>query len=263
MALGEFGVDTFMNLDTRPAIQILSEAWDKSVVDTQLALSDKYGYAGFYEIQQELSSAGYEFYELKDAGGGGTYRGFINSNSYNGTLPAPEFSTSSNASQTVTVKPNVAYNTTVNSQTGKVDVTPVQAASGSTFENFKMFAGAVSQGICAAGWGIQLGKLIDSALYNANPDYWDSIGMSSLNPETWNSITAGDDSFAAKLFNVVFGLDPNTGKAQMFVDQNALAYLTAYMNSNGMFNPSVYNIDDATKTAIGYHNTYSLPLSAV
>lgn len=96
----------------------------------------------------------------------------------------------------------------------------------------------VAQAIGCASTGIWLGKQIDGALYNANPDYWDSIGMSSLNPETWNSITNGDDSFGAGLFNMIFGLDPSTGNTQAYMDENALAYMAMVLNSQGWFSAS-------------------------
>lgn len=90
--------------------------------------------------------------------------------------------------------------------------------------------------VSAAGLGITLGKTIDAALYNANPDFWDNIGMSSLNPETWNSITADyPDGFLKKAFNTIFGLNSNTGETQMYLDQDAVAYLAQYMQQNGVF----------------------------
>lgn len=98
----------------------------------------------------------------------------------------------------------------------------------------------VSAGVAAAGLGIKLGKAIDSALYNANPNFWDNAGLSSLNPETWNSITVdmsdtGWEGTAKRAFNAIFGLDPNTGKQQMYIDQNAAAYLAMYMQEQGVF----------------------------
>lgn len=98
----------------------------------------------------------------------------------------------------------------------------------------------VSAGVLAAGLGIKLGKAIDSALYNANPDFWDNHGMASLNPETWNSITAdmsdsGWQGTLKRAFNAIYGLDPSTGKSQMYVDADAAAYMAMYMDQNGVF----------------------------
>lgn len=85
------------------------------------------------------------------------------------------------------------------------------------------------------GAGITLGKTFDGALYNLNPDFFNSIGMSSLNPETWNAITAGNDSLGASVLNVLFGFDEN-GNGQAYIDENALAYFASWMNQAGVFN---------------------------
>lgn len=98
----------------------------------------------------------------------------------------------------------------------------------------------VSAGVAAVGLGIKLGKAIDSTLYNLNPDFWDNHGMSSLNPETWNSITAdmsdsGWEGTLKRAFNAIYGLNPNTGESQMYLDADAAAYLAMYMDSKGVF----------------------------
>lgn len=104
--------------------------------------------------------------------------------------------------------------------------------------------GEVVPAICAAGWGITLGKTIDSALYNANPDFWDAHGMATLNPETWNSITSGYDGVAGTLFDLIFGL--NGDKAQAYLDDDAAAYLALWMKEQGIFNAA--NAPEATYT---------------
>lgn len=133
------------------------------------------------------------------------------------------------------------YNATVTD--GKVNLSGTPA-SGSFGANAAYFLGEVNQAVCAAQVGIALGKVIDGALYNANPDFWDAQGMSSLNPETWGSLTHGDDSLGATLFNMVFGINPDTNKGQAYIDQNAFAYMAYYMAQNGFFtDASGYTID--------------------
>lgn len=96
--------------------------------------------------------------------------------------------------------------------------------------------GDVNAAIAAASVGISLGKTIDSALYNLNPDFWDANGMASLNPDTWGSITNGSDAgILGDIFNFVFGIDPNTGKTQAYLDENAYAYLAQWLASQGIF----------------------------
>lgn len=94
--------------------------------------------------------------------------------------------------------------------------------------------------VAAAGLGISLGKTIDSVLYNANPDFWDNIGLSTLNPETWNSITmdmsdSGWEGVLKRGFNAIFGLNTEDKTSQMYIDENAAAYLAMYMQEKGVF----------------------------
>lgn len=139
------------------------------------------------------------------------------------------------ATKTTTVKKVI--NVATDPQTGK-------AVLSKNITLYKDGTPTVTQGlassclaaIAAAAAGINLGKTIDSTLYNANPDFWDSHGMSELNPETWGNITSGDDSLGATLFNLVFGINPTTGDPQTYIDENAFAYLAAYMMSRGVFN---------------------------
>ena len=102
--------------------------------------------------------------------------------------------------------------------------------------------GEVTPAVCAAATGITLGKTVDSLLYNANPDFWDEHGMSTLNPDTWNNITS-NDTVGGRLFNMVFGLNPDN-KTQAYLDENAFAYLTAYMNQQKIFDAPISVITD-------------------
>lgn len=135
-------------------------------------------------------------------------------------------------------------------------------ASGSFANKAAYVLGSVGSAIGAVSTGIALGKVIDSALYNANPDFWDAAGMSSLNPETWNAITNGDDSPFAGLFNLILGLDPETGKSQAYLDENAFAYFAKWMAEQGVFAPANREISSfapgtATYSGITYPILFS------
>lgn len=116
--------------------------------------------------------------------------------------------------------------------------------------------------IAAANVGITLGKTIDSALYNANPDFWDSHGWGSINPETWASITRDDDSLNASLFNAIFKIDPTNNTTQTYLDQNAVAYLALVLQQLGVFNeasgnsytPDNYRVNNLDVGGINYTN---------
>lgn len=93
--------------------------------------------------------------------------------------------------------------------------------------------------LAAASAGITLGKTIDSLLYKAIPDFWDEHGMSTINPDTWDSITS-NDTFGGRVFNFVFGLNPDDNSTQAYMDENTLAYMTMYLKSLGIFDTESY-----------------------
>jgi len=127
---------------------------------------------------------------------------------------------------------------------------------------------SVGSAIQAVSAGVFLGKAIDSAFYNANPDYWDSIGMSSLNPETWNGMVNSDDSPFAGLFNMILGLDGENGTAQAYMNQDALAYMSLLLARNGWFNPPIATVEtnplslDISPYTIPFNVFYSCTITA-
>lgn len=120
--------------------------------------------------------------------------------------------------------------------------------------------GSVGSAVGAVSTGIWLGKTVDSLLYNANPDFWDSIGLSTLDPSTWGSLTNGSDSPFAGLLNFILGIDPDTGTAQMYLNEDALAYIAYAMSQAGLFGAPTQVIDPSY-TYQGY--TPIQPLSVI
>lgn len=110
--------------------------------------------------------------------------------------------------------------------------------SGGLGQKAQYLIGSAGSALMAVSAGIKLGKAIDGALYNANPQFWENIGWGTINPETWGSITNGDDSPFAGMLNFVLGIDPENNNAQMYMDQETLAYLAFCMAQNGVFSPS-------------------------
>ena len=98
----------------------------------------------------------------------------------------------------------------------------------------KFIGSEVIPALLAAGVGIKLGKTFDAALYNAFPEMFDYLGMSALNPDTWNTITAGDNSFGSNVFNMILELD-EYGNPQLYTDEMTFAYMCAYMASQDLF----------------------------
>lgn len=119
---------------------------------------------------------------------------------------------------------------------------------------------SVLSGVMAVSVGGSLGKTIDRTLYNAFPDFWDSHGMGALNPDTWNSITAGENGAGAALLNAFLDIDPNTGNPTMYVDEKAFAYTAMYMQSKGLFEPTDATVSDATLQELGIANYVNQPI---
>ena len=88
-------------------------------------------------------------------------------------------------------------------------------------------ASKVAVPLTVASVGITLGKTIDETLYNLNPNFWNELGLETLNPDTWAKCIIPDSELGQDVFNLIFGIDPSTGEAQAYMDAEALAY-TAY-----------------------------------
>lgn len=149
---------------------------------------------------------------------------------------------------------SMPVSTGIDSQTGKA-VTSRLAGVGTKITTGAALVGTAAMAVSA---GITLGKTIDSVLYNANPDFWDSNNMGSINPETWRAITAGDDSLGASLLNVLFGFDENDDSAQAYMSEDALAYFAAYMYQNGVFGGSSVPSQPSGIT-LNYPDIYPFP----
>lgn len=142
------------------------------------------------------------------------------------------------------------------------DVTGAGGASGA----IAFLQNTVTPAVAAAGLGIKLGKTIDSALYNANPNFWDNIGLSSLNPKTWNSITmdmsdSGWEGVLKRGFNAIFGLNTEDKTSQMYIDADAAAYLAQYMAENGVFNAPTQHTTEAPQAFPEFAN-FTLPFAS-
>ena len=103
----------------------------------------------------------------------------------------------------------------------------------------KPVRGTVAPAIAAVAAGVRLGKAIDSSIYKIG----DAMGLNppeELNPETWQSLVSEipDSGLTGAYkwgFNTLFGFDPDTKNGQMYLDENALAYMAQWLNARGAF----------------------------
>lgn len=239
-----------------------------TIEDLQQALQLKYN-TTWPEIANQITSLGGDptnFDELADLCGLGSIKSADGKSTmwyYKDTLddfsytPVSSVSTNTYTSRSTVQTP---MNTSIDDVTGKVTVSNAPK-SGSFTQNASYVFGEMNQAWTAASTGIWLGTEIDRRLYNANPDFWDSIGMSSLNPDTWASITAGDDSLGATLFNFVFGIDASTGKAQAYMDAEAAAYMSYWLSQQDVFKSSTQTIDYPDDMTSIFHYNMPIPVT--
>ena len=86
--------------------------------------------------------------------------------------------------------------------------------------------------------GAKLGKVIDQAIYETNPDWWDEH-FPTINPETWDSM-AGENELGRTVIDTIFGIDPNSGQLTMYVPEKMLAQTYMTLRDSGAWDaPSV------------------------
>ena len=85
--------------------------------------------------------------------------------------------------------------------------------------------------VAGVSLGTKLGKLIDSGLYAADPEWWDEH-YPTINPETWDDMasTEGGKSFIRSIFGL------QNDDTTMYLDERMLAYTYMTLLANGAYN---------------------------
>lgn len=191
------------------------------------------------DMYNELEAAG-EITALRNQNGD-VVMWYSNATSPTTPVNTPGYDLNSNlgggtASQQNTASLNIPMQTEKNSTTGKMETRPVQ-----TFTNglpdansLKMVAGNTVQAIGAVASGISIGKQIDQRLYDANPDFWNSIGLETLNPQTWKSLTSGMGPAGKTAVNFLLGLKDDS-TSQPYINDELFAYYMYCMAHAGVF----------------------------
>lgn len=177
-----------------------------------------------------------------------SYKGFTSFGGYpsniGNALNSNTLGGSANPSKSFNMK--IPSNTKVNEATKTLEMTSEIGKKVSTGEKVIGALGTIGQAVLAVGTACTLGKTIDKALYNINPDFWNAHDMETLNPDTWASIT-NSGSTGDNIFNLLMGVDPDTNETTAYVDQNALAYMALYEKQKGIFdNSKSLQIDEAS-----------------
>lgn len=185
---------------------------------------------------------------IKNANGtvrGITYRDFTSWGGYQsnvgGALNSNTIGGSASASKSFNT--SIPSNTKLNPTTKQYEMVSEIGTKVSTGKKVIGVLGTIGQAILAVGTACTLGKTIDKALYNLNPDFWNAHDMETLNPDTWASIT-NSGSLGDNIFNALMGVDPDTNETTAYVDQNALAYMAWYLQNKNIFSvESSFSVD--------------------
>ena len=176
--------------------------------------------------------------------------GSIRSYTYNAIESVSNSATTINSNALSTqVKTKIPANMGVDSSTGNLTLKSGVATAG----NFVV--GSVAPAVGAAMLGITVGKTFDKLLYESMPDFWDSHNMSSLDPDTWSTITT-DDTLGGYLFNTLLNINPDDNTSQMYLDENALAYMAYYMQNLKMFESELTVDYESIKSDLRYKYNY-------
>ena len=209
-------------------------------------------------VAKDGTVLGYSMNEVASTGAPGqTVAEFLNSNTMGGTNSA-----ANSASVNIPASTGIASGGTA--ATAKSGVSRVYQAGQAISSGAKFVSGEVLPAVAAVATGAKLGKTFAGFFYNTWPgsDFWDNIGLSTMNPETWNSITSDYDgpTVLKSAFNTIFGLNPDNGKMQMYIDDDAFAYFALYMASQGAFGSGSEEISDSGVNVGGQTYTPNTPI---
>lgn len=108
-------------------------------------------------------------------------------------------------------------------------------------------AAGVSAAIIAVATGLSLGATIDKALYEAKPWFLSDEALENLNPENWKQISSIVDEqwtemgyptigkIGRRVFDTILGIDSTDNSTQMYIDEDAYAYMAWYLQQQNVF----------------------------
>ena len=139
------------------------------------------------------------------------------------------------------------------SSTGLITITnSPKTLSGKLLAN-----GGVAPAIAAVATGLSLGVVIDKAIYAAKPGFLSDEQLENFNPDNWKQISNVVDEqwtemgyptigkIGRKVFDTILGIDSTDNSTQMYIDEDAYAYMAWYMQKIGAFQTESY-VDTST-----------------
>lgn len=125
----------------------------------------------------------------------------------------------------------------------------------------------VGMAVAAVATGLSLGVTIDKKLYKYNPLMFSDETLEKFNPENWKQISIAVDEgwtdmgyptlgkIGRMVCDTILGIDSTDNSTQMYIDEDAYAYMAWYLQQQGIFNTyTVVNTDNIDKNAYPFAN---------
>lgn len=151
------------------------------------------------------------------------------------------------------------------SSTGLITITnSPKTLSGKLLAN-----GGVAPAIAAVATGLSLGVTIDKAIYAAKPGFLSDEQLENFNPDNWKQISSVVDEqwtemgyptigkIGRKVFDIILGVDSTDNSTQMYIDEDAYAYMAWYLQNNGVFDIDyTVDISSVPRSKLKYPDSY-------
>lgn len=122
------------------------------------------------------------------------------------------------------------------------NVTVKSGAVSTGTKALQFVSGTVVPATIAVATGLKLGYTIDKALYDINPDIFKYIGAEGWNPDVMKEISLVYREeglpLQEKLWNGLWGINPDDGTTQLYAEETQFAYMAGYLQAAGIFSNS-------------------------
>lgn len=119
------------------------------------------------------------------------------------------------------------------------NVTVKSGAVSTGAKALQFVSGTVVPATIAVATGLKLGYTIDKVLYDINPDIFTYLGAEGWNPDVMKEISLiyreEGLPLQEKLWNGLWGINPDDGTTQLYAEETQFAYMAGYLQSLGIF----------------------------
>ena len=141
------------------------------------------------------------------------------------------------------------------------NVTVKSGAVSTGAKALQFVSGTVVPATIAVATGLKLGCTIDKVLYDINPDIFTYLGAEGWNPDVMKEISLiyreEGLPLQEKLWNGLWGINPDDGTTQLYAEETQFAYMAGYLQQQGMFNFNEYfTSDNIPRSNLLYPDSY-------